>query len=127
MIIPSRWIRLWLQCVYLKVGDPPGKIDMYSLLQFDSGVEGGWRPKKNLQPPVLNDTEDSPGHYRRVSLPAWLQFVELYGVDGYAIAVVSCVLFSLFFLYLILTLLLLRREELLMTTFRDGEFSKILR
>mmetsp|Transcript_22786 Transcript_22786/g.20700 ORF Transcript_22786/g.20700 Transcript_22786/m.20700 type:complete len:210 (-) Transcript_22786:33-662(-) len=88
MIIPSRWIRLWLQFAYMKLGEPPGPIDMWPLMQNDPNVPGGWRPKKTLKPPLskLNEVE-FPGHYRRISLQAWLKFVDLYSIQGYAIAV----------------------------------------
>jgi hypothetical protein len=115
LIIPSRWVRKWLLHAHYKVCDAPGRIDMYPLLQQDDTVEGGWRPKNTLQPPLYSNdpnVEDHPGHYRyfhrcdvlvwvksvhdyvvivacrRISLEAWLRFVDLYNVSGYAIAVV---------------------------------------
>jgi hypothetical protein len=88
MIIPSRWIRMWLLFAHFKlIGDPPGPIDMLSLLKKDSTVPGGWRAKKNLLPPSTKFGEERPGHYRRISLEAWIQLVDLYGLDGYALAV----------------------------------------
>eukprot|EP01040_Poterioochromonas_malhamensis_P017104 gene17104-19582_t len=88
MIIPSRWIRMWLLFAHYKlIGDPPGPIDMLSLLKKDSTVPGGWRAKKNLLPPSTKFGEERPGHYRRISLEAWIQLVDLYGLDGYALAV----------------------------------------
>ena len=52
MIIPSRWVRNWLLFAHLKIVDePPGPIDMASLMQRDDSVEGGWRPRKTLRPP----------------------------------------------------------------------------
>lgn len=65
MILPSRWIRLWLQFSYLKLGEPPGPIDMFSLLQKDPNISGGWRPKGTLLPPHSRFGEvEFPGHYR---------------------------------------------------------------
>jgi hypothetical protein len=68
MIIPSRWIKEWLIFTHLKLGEPPGPIDMFSLLQKDLTVEGGWRPKKTLLPPSIQpdptDPSNHPGHYR---------------------------------------------------------------
>lgn len=87
MIIPSRWVRHWLLFAYIKVGQPPGPIDMWSLLWDDPSVPGGWRPTNTLLPPSTEFGNEHPGHYRRVTLEAWLGFVELYGVNGYAIAV----------------------------------------
>ena len=97
MIIPSRWVRNWLLFAHMKLTeDPPGPIDMLSLLKEDSSVQGGWRPKKTLKPPQSEMTnakgevtEEFPGHYRRISLEAWIKLVDLYGNTGYAIAVVS--------------------------------------
>ena len=67
MIVPSRWIRLWLQFAYLKLGEPPGPIDMWSLLQKDVKYPGGWRPKGTLKPPHSKFGEiETPGHYRSV-------------------------------------------------------------
>jgi hypothetical protein len=88
MIVPSRWIRMWLLFAYVKVVDPPGPIDMLSLLKQDKLVPGGWRAKKNLLPPSNKFGEERPGHYRRISLEAWVHLVDMYGVDGYALAVV---------------------------------------
>lgn len=115
VIVPSRWVRLWLSFALLKDGDPPGPVNTSSLLVKDRNVPGGMRPKKSLKPP----TTDSPGHYRsskfctrkvctkklylnrlslmsvyhkhicrRISLKAWQGLVSLYGVDGGTIAVV---------------------------------------
>jgi hypothetical protein len=67
MIIPSRWIKQWLLFAHFKVCEAPGKIDMFLLLKADPTVEGGWRPKKTLRPPVASEdpkVEDHPGHYR---------------------------------------------------------------
>lgn len=44
------------------------------------------RPKKTLKAPC----KDSPGHYRRISLQVWLKLLDLYGIQGYAIAVRGC-------------------------------------
>ncbi len=104
MILPSRWVRKWLLFSHIKIGDAPGPIDMWSLLQQDSSVQGGWRPKNTLLPPSTVFGEERPGHYRlisslhtvtvgdffhrRITLEAWINLVELYGVDGFAIAVV---------------------------------------
>ena len=63
---------------------------MFMLLKQDSSIEGGWRPKKTLKPPVASldpKIEDTPGHYRRVTLEVWLKLIDLYGLQGYAIAV----------------------------------------
>lgn len=97
MIVPSRWINQWLVFAYYKMGPEPGKIPMFTLLKQDASVEGGWRPKNNLLPPESGRvnagvpgggmTEDRPGHYRRISLEAWLKLLDLYGIEGYAIAV----------------------------------------
>eukprot|EP01034_Spumella_vulgaris_P025290 gene25290-31728_t len=89
MIIPSRWVRKWLLFCHLKVGEPPGPIDMWSLLKQDPNAEGGtgWRAKNTLLPPSTKFGEERPGHYRRISLEAWINLVELYNVDGYALAV----------------------------------------
>eukprot|EP01031_Cornospumella_fuschlensis_P036122 gene36122-43805_t len=87
MIIPSRWIRNWLIFAHYRLGDQPGPIDMLSLLKQDPTAPGGWRPKKNLLPPSTAAGEERPGHYRRISLEAWVNLVDLYGVDGYALAV----------------------------------------
>lgn len=62
---------------------------MLSLLVADSNAHGGWRPKRNLLPPTNKYQEERTGHYRRISLEAWINLVDLYGLDGYAIAVVS--------------------------------------
>ena len=67
--MPSRWIRKWLLFAHFKVCDAPGRVDMFPLLQEDSAVEGGWRPKTTLVAPLYNDdptAEDHPGHYRCV-------------------------------------------------------------
>lgn len=81
---------MWLLFAHYKlIGDPPGPIDMLSLLKKDSTVPGGWRAKKNLLPPSTKFGEERPGHYRRISLEAWIQLVDLYGLDGYALAVVK--------------------------------------
>lgn len=89
MIIPSRWVRMWLLFAHFKlIGDPPGPIDMLSLLKKDSSVPGGWRAKKNLLPPSSKFGEERPGHYRRISLEAWIHLIDFYGLDGYALAVV---------------------------------------
>jgi hypothetical protein len=64
MIIPSRWLRMWILFTYIKIGDPPGPIDMLSLLKQDPTVAGGWRPKKSLVPPSTKLGEERPGHYR---------------------------------------------------------------
>ena len=61
--MPARWIRLWLQFTYLKLGEPPGPVDMWSLLKQDDTVEGGWRAKSTLLPPASGEKEIS-GHYR---------------------------------------------------------------
>lgn len=89
MIIPSRWVRKWLLFCHIKVGDPPGPIDMVSLLTQDPLVVGGWRPKNTLLPPSTKFGEERPGHYRRITLEAWINLVDLYGVTGHAVAVVS--------------------------------------
>jgi hypothetical protein len=63
---------------------------MSSLLVRDSSAPNlGYRPKKDLVPPSNAFGKETPGHYRRVTLQTWIQLVDLYGVDGYAIAVVS--------------------------------------
>jgi hypothetical protein len=64
MIIPSRWVRKWLLFVHVKIGDPPGPIDMFSLLVQDSKSPTGWRPKRTLLPPSTDFGEERPGHYR---------------------------------------------------------------
>jgi len=87
MIVPSRWVRFWLLFAYYKVGDPPGPIDMLSLIKQDRNAPGGWRAKKSLLAPSNKFGEERPGHYRRISLEAWVHLVDLYGVDGYALAV----------------------------------------
>ncbi len=117
MIIPSRWVRKWLLFSHIKIGEPPGPIDMMSLLTQDPAAihtfHGGWRPKNTLLPPSTKFGEERPGHYRsatqyslpadtlvdmvlrchrRITLEAWINLVELYGVDGFAIAVVSVAL-----------------------------------
>ena len=52
MIIPSRWVRNWLLFAHMKISDePPGSIDMGSLLTRDANVQGGWRPRRTLRPP----------------------------------------------------------------------------
>lgn len=71
----------------LSSGDPPGSIDMLSLLRQDPTVPGGWRPKRNLLSPSTKPGEERPGHYRRITLETWTNLIDLYGVDGYAIAV----------------------------------------
>lgn len=89
MVVPSRWIRQWLLFTYFKVKEPPGPIDMWSLLVRDSAaLDGtGWRALKTLEPPSNEFGAEKPGHYRRVSLEAWIALIELYGLDGYALAV----------------------------------------
>jgi hypothetical protein len=64
MIVPSRWVRAWLLFAHFKVGDPPGPIDMLSLLKQDKETPGGWRAKKGLLPPSTKFGEERPGHYR---------------------------------------------------------------
>lgn len=64
MIIPSRWVRKWLVFTKFKRGEPPGAIDMWSLLKQDNNVIGGWRPKNTLLPPSNVFGEERPGHYR---------------------------------------------------------------
>mmetsp|Transcript_2626 Transcript_2626/g.3943 ORF Transcript_2626/g.3943 Transcript_2626/m.3943 type:complete len:208 (-) Transcript_2626:186-809(-) len=86
MIIPSRWIRKWIVFAHLKAGPEPGKINMSSLLVSSS--DGSLRPNRSLKPPNWDENgEESPGHFRRVTLDTWLQLLELYGSDGPAIAV----------------------------------------
>lgn len=93
MIIPSRWIKQWLLFAHLKLTVvPPGPINMFSLLMQDSGVPGGWRAKKTLLPPIVSVANDGsidqhPGHYRRISLEVWLKLIDMYGIDGFALAV----------------------------------------
>ena len=92
LIVPSRWLRLWLQFTNLKIGDPPAEIDMKSLMVRDSSAPDGWRPKNTLKPAFLKNTNtveeiEDPGHYRRVSLQVWLKLLELYGTNGGAMAV----------------------------------------
>lgn len=48
VIVPSRWIRLWLLFAHLKKGDAPGEIDTTTLLVKDKSFASGWRPKKTL-------------------------------------------------------------------------------
>lgn len=51
MIIPSRWVRNWLLFAHMKlVEEPPGPIDMESLLTRDV-LTGSWRPRNTLRPP----------------------------------------------------------------------------
>lgn len=65
MIVPSRWIRQWLLFALVKVNDPPGPIDMFSLLKQDSTAgDIGWRPLKTLRPPCSEFGKEHPGHYR---------------------------------------------------------------
>lgn len=92
VIIPSRWIRLWLVFAHLKKGDAPGEIDTTVLLAKDKKSPTGWRPKKTLLPPKLaadKFEDDFPGHYRRITEEAWLMLIDMYGIKGPAIAVVS--------------------------------------
>lgn len=90
MIIPSRWCRHWLKFTHLKMGPDPGPIDMASLLVRDSTAPNlGYRPKKDLIPPCTAFGKETPGHYRRVTLETWIKLVDLYGVNGYAIAVLG--------------------------------------
>jgi hypothetical protein len=83
---------------------------MTSLLVRDSKAPGGLRPNRSLLPPNADiEADEAPGHYRyhtdqvalithdtlfcfrRITFDAWCQLVDLYGVDGPAIAVVgSC-------------------------------------
>ena len=90
MIVPSRWLKAWLTFVHFKLGDPPGPIDMYTLLKYDNYTLD-WRPKRNLIKPASNPDPKAdaaqPGHYRRISVEAWIKFIDLYGINGYAIAV----------------------------------------
>ena len=92
MIIPSRWTKQWILFAVHKVCNAPGKIDMFPLLTQDITAEYGWRPKKNLIKPICAPedprVEDTPGHYRRVSFEVWTKLYELYGMNGFAIAVV---------------------------------------
>lgn len=88
MIIPSRWVRKWLLFVHVKIAPtPPGPIDMFSLLVQDATSPQGWRPKNTLLPPSTTFGEERPGHYRRISLEAWINLVNIYKVEGCAIAV----------------------------------------
>lgn len=68
MIVPSRWVRQWLLFAHVKLGDPPGPIDMLPLLKNDKTYPGGWRPKNSLLPPSTKFGEERPGHYRLVAL-----------------------------------------------------------
>ena len=110
VIIPSRWVRKWLTFALLKQSDAPGPIPTATLLtrikapsdaflhsppplsSSSSALSTLWRVKRKLLPPsyATNQYEDDfPGHYRRISIEAWLVLVELYGVSGPAIAVVK--------------------------------------
>lgn len=90
IIIPSRWVRQWLLFAYHKLeAEPPGPINIGTLIKEDNTVEGGWRPKKTLKPPTRSkiDTKDyakiefeiKPGHFRRVSYEVWTAIINLYG------------------------------------------------
>mmetsp|Transcript_14620 Transcript_14620/g.24202 ORF Transcript_14620/g.24202 Transcript_14620/m.24202 type:complete len:202 (+) Transcript_14620:82-687(+) len=87
MIMPSRWLRQWILFAHVKAVNPPGPIDMWPLLKKDPSNPVGWRPLKTLLPPSTEFGEERPGHYRRVSFEAWSALVDLYGVNGYALAV----------------------------------------
>lgn len=90
MVVPSRWIKEWLMFSHLKIGKEPKEITMQSLLVKDPSVPEGLRPNRSLLPPNAEGTEkdaEAPGHYRRITLDAWLKLLELYGSDGPAIAV----------------------------------------
>eukprot|EP01032_Pedospumella_encystans_P023151 gene23151-26212_t len=87
MIVPSRWIRQWLLFAHIKAGPAPGPIDMWPLLKEDINEPGGWRPLKTLLPPCTEFGQERPGHYRRVSFEVWCALIDLYGVEGFAIAV----------------------------------------
>lgn len=93
MIVPSRWIKQWLLFTYHKACNAPGKIDMFSLLTADSTVELNWRPKTTLKAPITAPDDprvvDHPGHYRRVGFEVWTKLLDLYGINGFAIAVVN--------------------------------------
>eukprot|EP00601_Ochromonadales_sp_CCMP2298_P037185 CAMPEP_0173360780 /NCGR_PEP_ID=MMETSP1144-20121109/20805_1 /TAXON_ID=483371 /ORGANISM="non described non described, Strain CCMP2298" /LENGTH=208 /DNA_ID=CAMNT_0014310227 /DNA_START=86 /DNA_END=708 /DNA_ORIENTATION=- len=87
MIIPSRWVRQWLLFAHVKAGQPPGPIDMWPLLKKDPLSPGGYRPLNTLLPPSSEFGSERPGHYRRISFEAWAALADLYGVNGYALAV----------------------------------------
>lgn len=89
IIVPSRWIRKWLMFAQLKIQGAiePGRIDMFSLLVADKTAPTGWRPKNTLMPPSNEFGNEFCGHYRRISLEAWIKILELYDCHGYAIAV----------------------------------------
>lgn len=94
VIMPSRWLRRWLLFCKFKVAEEPGTITMMSLLVKDPNEPTGYRPKKTLKPPNYTQNEDPkaddhPGHYRRVTLEVWLKFLDLYGSDGPALAVLG--------------------------------------
>jgi hypothetical protein len=94
VIMPSRWLRRWLLFCKFKQGEEPGKITMMSLLVKDSAESTGYRAKNTLKPPNYTQIEDPtaddhPGHYRRVTLEVWLKFLEIYGSDGPALAVLG--------------------------------------
>jgi len=93
IIIPSRWIRDWLLFAYHKLSkEPPGPIDISSLIKEDASVEGGWRPKNTLQPPTRTKVETGdyakvqwevkPGQFRRIPFEVWQLIIELYGQTG---------------------------------------------
>ncbi len=107
------------------MGDPPGPIDMLSLIKQDRNAPGGWRAKKSLLAPSNKFGEERPGHYRRISLEAWVHLVDLYGVDGYALAVVQS--FLIFFPFYPKSLIFSSSEVHHMKIRLDGEFSKIRR
>jgi hypothetical protein len=93
IIIPSRWVRNWLLFAYHKMSkDPPGPVDISSLIKEDATVDGGWRPKNTLLPPTRTKVETGdyakiewevkPGNYRRIPFECWELIVGLYGQTG---------------------------------------------
>jgi hypothetical protein len=65
IIIPSKWIRLWLTFAVSKSGKMPSRINTSSLLV---NTPTGLRPKKNLSPPGKDkDGKSKPGHYRYIN------------------------------------------------------------
>ena len=94
LFIPSRWVRKWLMFASLKLSnEEPGRIDMLSLMMSEPSEPLRVRPKYNMKPPVCDaadpNVENSPGHYRRVTKECFAALEELYGIDGYPMAVLG--------------------------------------
>ena len=85
-------MREWILFAHLRLSEKePNKVNLYNLLTKDKDEALGWRPNLLLEEPIAESSDMSidnrTGHYRAVTLKAFLMFERLYGVKGYPIAV----------------------------------------